>query len=67
MIESMTYPKQNPLYGQRLTEADKRKLLGERPAEYTNLSESQRKEFDFNRMIGISEADCFKLAKITGR
>lgn len=67
MIEYMTYPKQHPLYGQRLTEADKRKLLGEKPAEYANLSESQRKEFHFNRMIGISEADCFKLAKITGR
>jgi hypothetical protein len=34
--------------------------------EYEKLTEAQRKEFDFARTIGLSEADAFTLVKITG-
>ena len=35
-------------------------------SEYDNLTEAQKREFNFARLIGISEADSFKLVKITG-
>lgn len=35
-------------------------------AEYAMLTEGQRKEFDFARAIGISEADAYKVVAITG-
>jgi hypothetical protein len=50
----------------KITEADYRKLTGQKPAEYDRLTEQQRKEFDFARAVGISEADCLKLAKMAG-
>lgn len=50
----------------KITEADYRKLTGQKPAEYDRLTEQQRKEFDSARTLGISEADAFKLAKMAG-
>lgn len=50
----------------RITEADHRKLTGQKPVEYDNLTEAQKKDFDFSRAIGISESDAFKLARMTG-
>jgi hypothetical protein len=41
-------------------------MPGAKPAGYENLNEGQKKEFDFARMIGLSEADAFRLVKITG-
>ena len=49
-----------------ITEAEHRKLTGSKPEGYDKLSETQRKEFDFARAVGISEADSFKLAKMAG-
>ena len=49
-----------------ITEAEHRKLTGSKPEGYDKLSEKQRKEFDFARAVGISEADAFTLAKMTG-
>ena len=50
----------------KITEAEHAKLVGKKPAGYEQLSEKQRKEFDFARLIGINEADAFKLARMTG-
>jgi hypothetical protein len=50
----------------KITEAQHRKLTGQKPEGYEQLSEQQRKEFDFARLIGISESDAFKVARITG-
>lgn len=50
----------------KITEAEHRKLTGCKPEGYEQLSEAQRKDFDFARLVGISEADAFKLVKITG-
>jgi hypothetical protein len=41
-------------------------LPPKKPKAYKNLSEGQQKEFDFARMIGISESDAFKLVALTG-
>lgn len=41
-------------------------MPGAKPSGYETLTEAQKKEFDFARMIGISEADSFRLVKITG-
>ena len=49
----------------RITEAQHAKLLGNKPAGYDQLTETQRKEFDSLRLIHISEADAFKLVKGT--
>lgn len=48
----------------KITVEEHRKMTGAEPKEYEALNEAQRKAFDFHRAIGISEADCFKLAKI---
>jgi hypothetical protein len=48
----------------KITEAEHTKLTGQKPQGYTELTEQQRKDFDFARLIGISEADAFKVAKI---
>ena len=40
--------------------------LAAKPEGYEKLSEQQRKEFDFARAVGISEADSFTLAKMSG-
>jgi hypothetical protein len=50
----------------QITEAQHRKLNGLKPVEYDALTEAQKKEFDFARLCGISEADSFKLAGMTG-
>jgi hypothetical protein len=50
----------------KITEAEYSKLTGNKPEGYEKLSEKQRKDFDFARAIGISEADAFKVAKMTG-
>jgi hypothetical protein len=44
---------------------EQRVLAGQPPAEYANLTEAQKRDFDFARLIGISEVDAFKVAKIT--
>jgi hypothetical protein len=41
-------------------------MPGAKPEGYEKLSEQQRKDFDFARLVGISEADAFKLARMTG-
>lgn len=48
-----------------ITSEQKRVALGLPPAEYTNLNESQKREFDFARSIGINEVDALRLTKIT--
>jgi len=48
----------------KITAEQKRVLLGGKPAEYTNLSERQKKEFDGARLLNISEADSMVLAKM---
>lgn len=48
----------------KITEAEHAKLCGAKPEGYEQLSEGQRKAFDFHRSIGINEADCFRLAKM---
>lgn len=50
----------------KINEAQHRKLTGQKPEGYEQLSEQQRKEFDFARLINISEADAFKVAKMAG-
>jgi hypothetical protein len=47
-----------------MTAEQKRVALGQPPSAYTNLTEAQRKEYDFARSIRISEADALKLAKM---
>lgn len=48
-----------------ITEAQHRKLTGEKPKEYNQLSEQQQKDFDFCRAIGISEADSLTVVSLT--
>jgi hypothetical protein len=62
IIENLT----DPVTKQPITEAEKRKLLGKQPEGYEKLTDKQRKEFDSARFIGISEADAFRLAKMSG-
>jgi hypothetical protein len=50
----------------RITEAQHRKLTGQKPAEYDTLSEQQRKHFDDATMLGFNESDSLKLARMTG-
>lgn len=50
----------------QITEAQHRKMTGQKPVGYDALTEAQRKDFDFSVRIGISEADAFKLTKLTG-
>jgi hypothetical protein len=50
----------------KITEAEHAKLVGKKPQGYEQLSEQQRKEFEFARMIGLSEVDAFRLVNITG-
>lgn len=60
LIENMTHP----VTKQRLTEAEKRMLTGGKPAEYGNLTAKQQKEFDAAKMLGFSEGDAMKLARL---
>ncbi len=39
---------------------EQRVLAGQPPAEYANLSEAQKCDFNFARLIGISEVDAFQ-------
>jgi hypothetical protein len=64
LMESMNYPPHHPLAGQRITEADKRKLTGGLPAEVAKLSEAKQRTYKEARMFGISEADAFRLTNI---
>lgn len=48
----------------KITESNYRKLIGQPSKEVEALSESQRKEFDACRLIGISEADSLTLARM---
>jgi hypothetical protein len=50
----------------KITETEHAKLVGKKPEGYEQLSEQQRKEFEFARMIGLSEVDAFRLVNITG-
>ena len=49
-----------------ITEAEHRKLTGAKPSGYAELTEAQKKEWDFAKAVGINESDCFKLAKMSG-
>jgi hypothetical protein len=51
--------------GGEITESAVRVALGQPPAAYANLTEAQKKEYDFARSIGISEADSLKVATLT--
>ena len=48
----------------KITAEQRRMLLGEKPAEYANLNERQKKTFDEARLFNISEADSLRLTKI---
>jgi hypothetical protein len=48
-----------------ITEAEHSKLTGKKPEGYDKLSEQQRRDFDFARAVGLSEADAFTLTKMT--
>jgi hypothetical protein len=48
-----------------LSAEQQRVLTGKQPAEYANLTEAQKRDFDFARACGISEADAVKLTKLT--
>jgi hypothetical protein len=67
LAETITFPPDdNGLTDKRpLTENEKRLVRGMMSVEaeeaYKQLNEAQKKEFEFNRSIGISEADAFKL------
>lgn len=50
----------------KITESEHRKLTGAKPQGYNQLTEQQQKDFDFARLIGISEADAFRVAKMSG-
>jgi|SRR5579872_883446 len=50
----------------KITEAEHRKMTGNKPEGYEKLTEQQRRDFDFARMVGINESDAFKLTKISG-
>jgi hypothetical protein len=55
--------------GMGISKAEARGVLGlpaKQPKGRKDLTEGQKKEFDFARMIGISEADAFKLVELTG-
>jgi hypothetical protein len=50
----------------KITEAEHAKLTGNaRPQGYEKLSEKQKKEYDFARLIGINESDAFKVARLS--
>lgn len=49
-----------------ITEAEHCKLTTGKPAEYKQLSEAQKKEFDIAQFVGINEADCLRLARMSG-
>ena len=60
MLETMT----DPITKQPITEEQKRKLKGEKPAAYANLTEAKKKEYDFARAIGLNESDAMLVATI---
>ena len=51
----------------KITEAEHTQLTGKKPAGYERLSEAQRKDFDFARLVGIGIADAFKLVEVSRR
>jgi hypothetical protein len=60
LIEHMTHP----VTKQPLTEAEKSKALGGKPAAYANLTAQMKKDYDFARLIGLNESDALKVATI---
>jgi hypothetical protein len=60
LIEHMTHP----VTKQPLTEAEKSKALGGKPAAYANLTAQKKKDYDFARLIGLNESDALKVATI---
>jgi hypothetical protein len=46
------------------TTEQQRVLTGKQPAAYDSLTAKQKKDFDFARLIGLTEADAFKVAKL---
>ena len=60
MLETMTHPDTK----QPLTEAEKAKVRGGKPAAYANFTETQKKDYDFARLVGISEADALRVATL---
>jgi hypothetical protein len=47
-----------------LTADQQRALSGKQPTAYDTLTAKQKKDFDFARLIGLNEADSFKVAKL---
>jgi hypothetical protein len=47
-----------------LTAEQQRVLNGKQPAAYDNFTAKQKNNFDFARLIGLSEANAFKVAKL---
>jgi hypothetical protein len=60
LVESLTHPTEK----RKLTEAEKRKLLGQMPLECDDLTEAQKITYTKARMYGISEADALRLTQI---
>jgi hypothetical protein len=50
----------------KITESEHAKMLGQKPSGYEQLSEQKKKDYDFARLIGLSEQDAFRLVKIAG-
>ena len=50
----------------KITEAEHRKMTGQKPEGYAKLNEAQKKDFDFARLCGFSEADAFTMTNMTG-
>jgi hypothetical protein len=46
------------------TAEQQRVLTGKQPAAYDNFTAKQKKDFDFARLIGLSEADATKVATL---
>jgi hypothetical protein len=49
----------------KITEAEHAKLTGAKPKGYDQLTEQQRKDFDFARAVGLTEAQAFEMTKTT--
>ncbi len=60
LLEHMT----DPITKQPITEEQKRKLRGDKPAAYASLTEQKKKDYDFARAIGLNESDSLRVATI---
>jgi hypothetical protein len=51
----------------KISESEHAQLVGKKPVGYERLTTAQRRDFDFARLVGISEADAFKLVEASRR